>query len=554
MFTIGQRLAYGSALLLLSLAASPWPGGARADLTSCASGSVCYYVAIQPIDVCSSTGSGCAPFNTSSKIGNPGAATSTTPIGFVDSTSGKDITRAIWNQIGVDIAWAPIQQYNNTSFQTIPLDTTTSSQTFLTLSDQNNIANGVLPIPSPLSASSTVINMFFVNSITPPPGQSGILYGFSWINNNGIAISANTFFPPFPLTPRFDTLAHEIGHNLSLNHADSFNYGYDGTPSPAPASDLMTQGSTRTEPSSTTNALSLLASGEGKGTADQLECFPVTLTGGTVVNCTLNTTPTNVNPVAQRSEVALSGFLNPIASSTTTASTPGTGGTITTALVVSDTAGDMTITAAPGATKPNTSINFDVTGPTNGRLGETLIGLVLSLGKGLHFDPTNPANFFGNSFVRGFAYDHGSTGDANCPIPATQCLLIQLSGLPEGSDLFFTQGIVGAPGLVGSSGQTVTLTDLMNAGVNITYKFSDGLIITSTLTPFGCCELVANSQQPSTTVPSQIDPSIFTSVPNALPCVPTADDTPFCSPPTVTGGSDGDPSTEGGQLTPPNPG
>jgi hypothetical protein len=94
-------------------------GSALADLTACAAGSVCYYVAIQPIDVCSSNGTGCAPFNTSSKTGNPGAATSTTPIGFVDATTKKDISRAIWNQLGVDLAWSPLRQYNNTTFQTL---------------------------------------------------------------------------------------------------------------------------------------------------------------------------------------------------------------------------------------------------------------------------------------------------------------------------------------------------------------------------------------------------------------------------------------------------
>ena len=95
MVTIAPRLVRFGAFLLLSAPLSLSSGRALADLTSCATGSVCYYVAIQPIDVCTSTGTGCAPFNTSSKTGNPGAATSTTPIGFVDTATGKDITRAI---------------------------------------------------------------------------------------------------------------------------------------------------------------------------------------------------------------------------------------------------------------------------------------------------------------------------------------------------------------------------------------------------------------------------------------------------------------------------
>src|SRR5690348_2542036 len=105
MLTEQRSLTRLGAALLLGAAALLSSGGARAQLTNCAAGAVCDYVAVQPIDVCSSTGTGCAPFNTTSRTGNPVAATSTTPIGFVDATTGKDITRGILNQIGVDIAW-----------------------------------------------------------------------------------------------------------------------------------------------------------------------------------------------------------------------------------------------------------------------------------------------------------------------------------------------------------------------------------------------------------------------------------------------------------------
>src|SRR5205085_3367066 len=175
-------------------------------------------------------------------------------------------------QIGVDIAWQPMRLYANMNFQTIPIDTCTStscsSTQFSLLTNQSNIANGGAPTPSPpLNSVRTVLNMFFVNTLQPPSTSPGTLYGFSWIGNNGIALSSNTFFPPYPLTPRYDTLVHEFFHNLGLNHADSYNY--DGT---APAFDLMTTGSSRTEPTSTSNALTQLGSGRGNGTADQLDC------------------------------------------------------------------------------------------------------------------------------------------------------------------------------------------------------------------------------------------------------------------------------------------
>jgi hypothetical protein len=539
MLATKRQLRQLGAILLLGAAVVLASSSARADLTTCAAGAVCYYVAVQPIDVCSSTGTGCAPFNTSSKIGNPATATSTTPIGFVDATTKKDITRAILNQIGVDLAWSPIKRYNNTTFQTLHVvscqigtancTSGLTSTDFMTLSQQNQISQGTAGFPNPSSpnapvaSSPNVLNMFFVSTLVPPTAGT-TLYGFSWPSNNGIAISSTTFFPPFPLTPRFDNLAHEIGHNLGLDHADAFNQG-------APTDDVMTNGAARLEPGSTSAAINDVTPGApGDGSADQLN--------------------TTIAPT-QTSRVALSGFLNPIANSTTAATTQGTG-TIGTALIVSNTAGDLTtITAAPNSTKPDTSVRFDVSGPTSGRPGETLIGLNLTLGKGLHFDPTNQVSFlFGsNSFVTSTTYDHGNTGDVNCPIPGTQCLLIQLSGLPEGSFLFFKQGIIGAPGQVGSSGKTVTTNDIANAGASITYKFSDGLIITSTLTPVGCCELVANSQQPDPTVPAQIDPNVFQST-GFPPCTPIEGTT--CPDPLMTGLSDGNPFEEPGNALPPN--
>jgi hypothetical protein len=550
MFTTKQ-LGPLSAISLLGMAALFSSRPVQAQLSSCsiATGAVCYYVAIQPIDVCSSTGTGCAPFNTSSKIGNPGAATSTTPIGFVDATTGKDITRALLNQIGVDIAWSPIKLYKNTTYQTLHVTSCQTGTTnctsgltssdFMTLSQQNQISQATVGFPNPtppnapVATSPNMLNMFFVNTLVPPV-QGTTLYGFSWPGNNGIVISTNTFFPPFGVPVRFDNLAHELGHNLGLDHTDQFNYGGN-----APSSDLMTNGTNRTAPVSTTDALTRLSTGDG--------CLPPkNSTACTADQLNSLSTPNYTFASDQQDRIAQSGFLNPIALSTTSASSPGTGD-ITTALVVSDTVGDLTtITAAPKSTKANTSINFFVEGPFG---GPTLVGLNLTLGKGLHFDPTNPANFSGNSFVTSFSYDHGNTGDAECPTPATQCLLVQLSGLPEAQDLIFSQGIVGAPGLVGSSSKTVTVSDIATAGATITYKFSDGLIITSDLTQSGCCELFADSQHPDTTVPAQINPNIVFTGTGAPPCTPT--DGTACPDPVKTGGSDGNPFEEPGNPPPP---
>lgn len=313
-------LRQGIKRLLFSLVVSSlwiWQGSALAQLTSCAAGTTCYYVAVQPIDVCSDSGTGCAPFNTVSRTGNPTTVSSTNPVGFVDATTGKDLTQAITNQLGVQIAWQPMKQYNNTCYQTIQIDscmtTSCSSQQFAKLTGVGSSTYSCTTnsMPPPLNSVSTTLNMFFVNVLNPPSTNPGTLYGYSWIGNNGIAISSNTFFPPYPLTPRYDTMAHEFHHNMGLNHSDSYNYGFGSTLTAAPPSDLMTTGSSRTEPSSTSNTLSQLSKGEGTGTADQLDC------NGTSTYCAESTSNSTTN-VYQRNEVATTGFLNPITTATTT--------------------------------------------------------------------------------------------------------------------------------------------------------------------------------------------------------------------------------------------
>lgn len=543
--------------LFLLPAAALWlsPGSAVAQLTKCAAGSVCYYVALQPIDVCTDSGTGCAPFNTVNATGSPGTVGPANPIGFVDSATGKDITRAMWNQIGVDIAWSPMRQLNSTANQTIGItctgtDSTTCSNTldssqFKTLSDQPTMTQAGSPSPSPpLSSSKTVLNMFFVSKINPPSLLSGILYGFSWIGNNGIAIAGNTFTSSGLTLPRFDTLAHEIGHNLGLNHGDTYNtQGWTGatsktpcTNSTSPAYGLMTTGSSRFEPTSTSIALADLKTGDGAGTAGQL-------------NRPSTTTPCTTD---QQTEVSLSAFLNPIASSTTI----GTATAPTTAAAVSVATNNTTSTPSS-----NAPITFDTTAPAlgTGRVGGTLVGLTLTIGPTLTFDKKNKVDFFSTSGnkVGKFKYDTGKLGDVDCPIPGTECVIIKLNtGLSAGDpDLQFSQGILTAQKV------EATLCQLEQAPTTATYFFNDGLVITSQLT--GSCgggRLTANSQQPvnnvNIAVQPQIDPAAYAAAgppTPAPPCSPLTEVTPGVPPdPTTTTCpalviADGDPTKEGGQ-------
>lgn len=251
-FRSRPRRVFG--FLLLSLGASLASGGAGAvPITD--------YITVQPIDVCSGgpgTTTGCAPINSS------GQNYATAPVGAVGSiVSGINVTRAIWNQIGVDMTFLkPVQDPNAGTFLTLAVESEASQLTstqFKTLSDQTGISQGQPPTPAPpLSQNPSTINMFFVNKLVPitPPG--GTLYGFSWIDNNGVAIAANSLGG---IGARPDTIAHELGHNLDLNHTDAFNPG-------APPSNLMTAGATRAL-STSANVLANLKA----GTADQLNAL-----------------------------------------------------------------------------------------------------------------------------------------------------------------------------------------------------------------------------------------------------------------------------------------
>jgi hypothetical protein len=195
------------------------------------------YLVVQPIDVCSTSGAsgGCAPFNTSSQSPNPATATSTTTIGFLDTTTNINITRAIWLQAGIDVTFLPMLQYNNSNYQAIDVFCSSQSGGSCTQLGSNSF-KALTTSPGPAAASGCVSNclvpiftstyqfananaipMFFINSITPTTPLTGNYYGFGWVNGSGVAISKLAFFQALS-TPHFDTLAHEIGHNLGLDH------------------------------------------------------------------------------------------------------------------------------------------------------------------------------------------------------------------------------------------------------------------------------------------------------------------------------------------------
>jgi hypothetical protein len=456
-----SRLA-GSCLPLLLLAfAALAPVAARAvPITD--------YITVQPIDVCTGaagTTSGCAPINNS---GQNYATAAQGDVGFIDAATGINITDAIWAQAGISVTFEPAVQYANAgSFETIDVASCAANGTdcmspeFQTLSQQPGLSGNPPPAVSPtppLSANPTTINMFFVNALQPPSNQPGTLYGLSWVGNNGVAISSNTLLG---FGARVDTLAHEIGHDLDLDHT-TFGAGA--------ANNLMTAGNLRTEPTGTANALAQLAA----GTADQLLA-------------------------SQEAQVALSGFLAPIPNITTQVSDPSGGG-------------DFSASFQSGTGRTNESLSTLTLAAPSGTFLEA----------GTFQQLNNPGDTPGIIATPSFS---NCTQGENVNACESLMLTFSGTPFAGGDNLDYTVGVcqevgTGTPLIC----QLVPVSELAAALANGTYtfQFSDGYQTTSLLQQSGAV-LTASSWDPDPTIPSDIyDPTLLLDASiGQLPCTPT---------------------------------
>ena len=138
-------------------------------------------IRIQPIQVCSDDDSVCA---------NPNQI-----IFAVE-------TQKIWAQAGVHVEFLPWHRFRGNSW----LDLTVG--TF----DNFNIFNLAGSLGHGQNADPKVINVWFVRSI-----GGGGFYGHSLQSGNGIAVADNIFAASSGVD-RLDVIAHEMGHNLGLDH------------------------------------------------------------------------------------------------------------------------------------------------------------------------------------------------------------------------------------------------------------------------------------------------------------------------------------------------
>jgi hypothetical protein len=143
----------------------------------------------------------------SNGLSGTGVAAGNVVTGVISTGSGGAGTYTVLNSQTVGTSSKPIA-INATT-------TSLGSMPFQTLTQQPAISQGTTPT-FPRNPNNSVINLFFVDTLTPAAG--GTLYGFSWFCKNGIVIGKNTFFPPSGLDPRPDTIVHEMLHNLCLDH------------------------------------------------------------------------------------------------------------------------------------------------------------------------------------------------------------------------------------------------------------------------------------------------------------------------------------------------
>jgi hypothetical protein len=511
---------------------------------------------VQPTDVCASDGSLCAPFNLTNRVGNPDNTDQTkNPIGFVDTTTGKDITRVMLNQFGIDVTYLPVVRYNSpinpatlTTFQTLNVylatqvpncpsptksDTYTSCD-FLTLSQQatstppTGIWQGATPTP-PRNADPHVLDVYFVLQLYPVNQQGSTLYGFSWIGNNGVAIGKNTFFPTAPLRPRFDNLAHEFLHALGGTH-DGF--GANGVASNLGSAGAANGTDLRIEPSSPGCSAPSSTNPNGGALYDLKipGLCPTAPPPPLADQLTLNgLTDSSGRPVASQQDVAVgntmfnllgSGLLSNVPNGTVSASN-GAGGAVAAASISS------TASANP---KSNGLFFFDASGPEP---PDKLTAIIVMLPKGVRF--TSPLNETSTpSRIADWDVANGNNGWARglCD-PATQCLLVEYNqgGLDNQTDDQFTIGVSGDPtgGKVRFIYGPDTFTNVSELTGNVFFSTAD-------------------SQHPDPGSPAAfLDP---TQIPPSasLPCTPVFNGSVMaCVKPSDLGISDY-PGNEGGQL------
>ena len=122
----------------------------------------------------------------------------------------------VWAQVGVRIDWLPFTEYtSNFAYQ----GSGNYSVNNRPSADLNTIVNAAGAPPK--SSNAIVINMFFVEIVPAFPHlDDNYANGYAFIDSNGITMHVGEELLTFPegLDVIAGVAAHEIGHNLGLDH------------------------------------------------------------------------------------------------------------------------------------------------------------------------------------------------------------------------------------------------------------------------------------------------------------------------------------------------
>jgi hypothetical protein len=443
-----------------------------------------------------------------------------------------------------------------------------TSPQFQTLSDQPNISQGSSPSPvPPLSSDPSTVNMFFVNKLNPP-FSGGTLYGFGWLCNNGVAIGGNTFFAPTPLQARSDTIAHELLHNLCLDHTiyGAGPYNPQSAINPFPPGGFLPPLPTKALPLECDPAYPACAA--NVMTAGNLRTEPgivQPVKPGPIYNCTLAGFMGEPVPAVCAGQASLyNGLADQVAVKVTTGSsllpsfasivpmaTPATTTQLPTSqqMEVLNAGSGLLFNNNPtlmfsglldpiphettkaqletGGSSTGQAI-FDLSSPIDGKPGETLVAWVLTLPEGQTFarsggfhvisqsrrDLVQDVRYYPDArdypLKRNIAYQPGANNNADNPSIEAAGPSPCASVTAECLVVQFQRPGLGADDSISfskgilSGGAPITNEELCKA--KITYVFSDGFVTTSN---FGRCPaaslpLVASSWHPDPHVAPQM--------------------------------------------------